>query len=80
MARAKELLAARCSLEGNIPSSMLVAGSPEEVKAECKRLIEICAPGGGYILGAGAIPEFPRLENLRAMVAAAEEYGVYGPS
>ncbi len=52
-------------------------GSPEEVKAESRRLIEICAPGGGYILGPGAIPESPKLENLRAMAEAAREYGVY---
>ena len=77
MTRAKRILGADCSLQGNLPSSLLVAGSPEEVTAECHRLIDICAPGGGYILGAGAIPEFPKLENLKAMAAAAREYGVY---
>jgi hypothetical protein len=77
MARAKRLLGTNCSIEGNVPSSLLVIGSPQEVKAECCRLIEICAPGGGYILGPGAIPEYPRLENLKAMVEAAREYGVY---
>jgi uroporphyrinogen-III decarboxylase len=77
MAKAKRLLGADCSLEGNIPSSLLVAGSAAEVRAECRRLIEICAPGGGYILSAGASPEFPRLENLKAMVETAREYGVY---
>ena len=77
MARAKRILGGACSIEGNVPSSLLVAGSPEEVKAECRRLIEICAPGGGYVLGPGAIPEFPKLENLKAMVEAAREFGVY---
>lgn len=77
MAKAKEILGAKCSIEGNLPSSLLVAGSPDEVKAESRRLIEMCAPGGGYILAAGAVPEFPRLENLKAMAEAAREYGVY---
>jgi uroporphyrinogen-III decarboxylase len=47
------------------------------VKEYCRKLIETCAPGGGYILGPGAFPEFPKLENLKAMLAAAREYGVY---
>jgi hypothetical protein len=77
MAKAKRILGGSCSIEGNVPSSLLVAGTPEAVKAECRRLIETCAPGGGYILGPGAIPEFPKLENLKAMAGAAREYGVY---
>ena len=77
MAKAKRVLGASCCIEGNIPSSLLVTGSPAEVKAECCRLIEICAPGGGYILGSGATPEFPRLENLKAMADAARECGGY---
>jgi hypothetical protein len=77
MARAKRVLGGACSIEGNVPTSLLVAGSPGDVKAECRRLIETCAPGGGYILGPGAIPEYPKLENLKAMVSAAREYGVY---
>jgi hypothetical protein len=77
MAKAKRILGANCSIQGNVPSSLLVTGSPHEVKAECRRLIEICAPGGGYTLGPGAVADYPRLENLKAMVDAAREYGVY---
>ena len=77
MAKAKAVLGATSCIEGNIPTSLLVTGSAAEVKAECRRLIEICAPGGGYILGSGATPEYPRLENLQAMAAAAREYGGY---
>ena len=77
MVRAKRVLGATCCIEGNVPISLLVAGTPEEVTAECRRLLEACAPGGGYILGSGGTPEFPRLENLEAMVAAGRRYGVY---
>lgn len=77
MAKAKRVLGASCCLQGNIPSSLLVAGSPEEVKNECRRLIDICAPGGGYVLTSGAMPEYPKLENLKAMAQAAREYGAY---
>jgi uroporphyrinogen-III decarboxylase len=33
MAKAKQVLGAECCIEGNIPSSMLVAGTPEQVAA-----------------------------------------------
>jgi uroporphyrinogen-III decarboxylase len=77
MAKAKKVLGGVSCIEGNIPTSLLVAGSAAEVKEECRRLIEICAPGGGYILASGATPEYPRLENLLAMADAAREYGGY---
>ena len=77
MTRAKSVLGDMCCLEGNIPSSLLVAGEPKDVVAECRGLIEVCGSGGGYILGPGAIPEQPKLENLRAMAEAVREYGAY---
>ena len=77
MAKAKRILGGKFSIEGNVPASLLVTGSPQDVKEYCRRLIETCAPGGGYLLNAGAVPENPRLENLLAMVEAAKEYGVY---
>ncbi len=77
MARAKQLLGKDCSIQGNIPSSLVVTGSREDVKAYCKKLIETCGPGGGYFLAAGCTAENPKLENLRAMMEAVREYGVY---
>jgi hypothetical protein len=80
MSKAKRLLGDTCSIEGNIPSSLLVAGSPADMTEACRGLIETCAPGGGYILGPGAIPENPKLENLKAMAQAARDYGAYRPA
>jgi uroporphyrinogen-III decarboxylase len=77
MARAKQLFGGKFSLEGNVPSSMLVTGNPREVKEYCRKLIEVCGKGGGYILAGGASIGNPKVENLRAMVEAAKEYGVY---
>jgi uroporphyrinogen-III decarboxylase len=78
MGSAKHKLGNNCSIAGNVPSSILVMGTVEEVTAASRKLIETCAPGGGYTLAPGAIPEFPRLENIRAMARTAREYGVYG--
>jgi uroporphyrinogen-III decarboxylase len=75
--RAKNILGNKCCIKGNVPSSMIVTGSSADVKNYCRKLIENCGKGGGYVLGAGAIAENPKLENLLAMVAAVKEYGAY---
>jgi uroporphyrinogen-III decarboxylase len=75
--KAKKILGSEFSIEGNVPSSLLVTGSPRDVKEYSRKLIDACAPGGGYILGGGASIENPKLENLLAMIEAAREFGVY---
>jgi hypothetical protein len=77
MFRAKRILGDKCSIQGNVPSSLVVTGSPAEVKDHCRKLIEGCGQGGGYVLAAGAVPDNPKLDNLRAMMEAVREYGVY---
>jgi uroporphyrinogen-III decarboxylase len=77
MAEAKKALGKDCCIIGNVPSSMVVTSSPADVKEYCRKLIETCAPGGGYILSPGSTSENPRMENLRAIVAAVNEYGYY---
>jgi hypothetical protein len=77
MAKAKKVLGDNFCIQGNVPSSMIVTGAPKDVKERCRKLIEDCGKGGGYILGAGCIAEDPKLENLRAMIEAVNEYGIY---
>jgi uroporphyrinogen-III decarboxylase len=76
MTRAKEVLGNQC-LTGNVPTSLMCTGTPEAVKECCRELIEVCGRGGGYILNAGAGSAQVKEENLRAMMDAAKEYGVY---
>ena len=46
--------------------------------AECREMIAKAGPGGGYILSAsGCLSEGTPLENIEAMVRAAERYGRY---
>ena len=77
MARAKEILGDTSCIVGNVPASIAYAGSPEEMKEYCRRLIEVCAPGGGYMLSGGTTFDLARPENMHAMMNAAKEYGVY---
>jgi|GEM_PF-154872 len=53
MKLAKQVLGDKMCLYGNVPSAMLVYGTLEEVDKYCKKLIEDCAEGGGFILGTG---------------------------
>jgi len=77
MAKAKKILGSKCAIQGNLASSLIVTGTPEATKESCRKLIEDCGPGGGYILSAGAVADNPKLENLRAILAAVKEYGFY---
>jgi len=77
MVKAKEVLGDRACIAGNLPVSLLCTGTPQEVKEGCRRLIETCAKGGGYILTGSASMNEGNPANLRAMMEAAKEYGVY---
>lgn len=77
MFKAKKILGKNFCLQGNVPASMIVTGSPQEVKEYCRKLIQEVGKGGGFVLAAGSIPEKPKLENLQAMMAAVREYGWY---
>lgn len=76
--KAKEVLGGRVCLRGNVPASLLVSGSPQEVKDYCKLLIDIVGKDGGFIMdGAMGIPDEAKAENVRAMAEVTREYGVY---
>jgi uroporphyrinogen-III decarboxylase len=77
MDKAKKLLGGKACITGNVPSSLLITGTPEAVKEYCRHLIEVCGKGGGFILTGGASIDKGNPDNLRAMMKAVEEYGVY---
>ena len=77
IARAKKELGDRVCIMGNVPTSLMMTGTPQEVKEHCRKLIEVCGKGGGYVLTGGANIDKGPAENMRAMMAAAREYGVY---
>ena len=77
MVLAKKILGSTCCISGNVPSSLMVTGEPKDVKEYCRKLIDVCAPGGGFVLAGGAHVDKGNPENLRAMMEAAKEYGRY---
>jgi uroporphyrinogen-III decarboxylase len=77
MFRAKKILGDNACIAGNVPASLLITGTPKEVKEYCRKLIEICGQGGGFILTGGASIEKGNPDNLRAMTEAVMKYGIY---
>jgi uroporphyrinogen-III decarboxylase len=71
--RAKEILGDRACIMGNVPTSLLVAGTPDDVKAHCKKLIKTVGKNGGYLLAPGATADEAKMENLNALLEAAKE-------
>jgi hypothetical protein len=77
MANAKKTVGKVSCIAGNVPVSIAYTKTATEMKEYCRKLIETCAPGGGYILTGGSTFDMARPENLRAMMEAAKEYGKY---
>lgn len=77
MARAKETIGQVACIQGNMPLSLIHAGTPEAVTVYTKKLIDTAGKGGGFILDIGAVADSGKDENLHAMIKTAKEYGVY---
>ena len=76
--KAKEILGDTVCIRGNVPGTLRCTGSPEDVVAYCKKLIDAVGKGGGFILdGTIGIPDEAKLENLKAVADTTREYGVY---
>ncbi len=78
MAKAKKVLGGRFCISGNVPNTMLSYGKPEEIKEYVKRLLGEYAADGGFIIDAGGVIQHDaKEENIRALIEATREYGVY---
>jgi uroporphyrinogen-III decarboxylase len=73
--RAKEVLGDTVCIRGNVSPSLMTTGSPEEVDASCRQLIEKVGRDGGFILDtAFGIPDEAPVENVRAMYHSVRKY------
>jgi len=65
-------------LSGGVPNDLLAFGKPDDIRACCKRLIDLLGRDGGYIMDAAAImQDEPTAENLRVLTEFTRDYGVY---
>jgi len=79
--KAHQILGEKFCLSGGVPLELLAYGTPDEVRACCKRIIDNVAQGGGYIMDAsGLIMNDARVENVKAMIDFTLDYGTYSQS
>jgi uroporphyrinogen-III decarboxylase len=76
--RARDAFGKRFCLSGGMPNPLLAFGNAEQVRTQCRWLIETIGAEGGYIMDASAIMQNDTsVENLRVMTDATIEYGGY---
>ncbi len=76
LALMKEKCMGRMALKGGIDSHLLVLGPTEKIQKEVERVMDILAPGGGYIVGPDQSMPFPP-DHVEALWTATKSYGTY---
>lgn len=77
LARAKKVLGDVACITGNLPGAMLAFGTKQEVIDETKRMLDDCAPGGGFIMDCSIVMDDFKMENMEAMYQTTLDYGKY---
>ncbi|MBC7287377.1 MAG: hypothetical protein H5T86_04890 [Armatimonadetes bacterium] len=74
----KNKFGGKICLHGNVPTTLLAHGTPEQVGEHVRQLIEDMKPGGRYILSSTtSIFEGVKPENFAAMIRAVQRFGRY---
>ena len=78
MALAKQVLGDTACITGGFDNTLLSFGTAQQVEDACKRMLDDCAPGGGFIFQAKAsLDGSAKRENVEAMFRTVREYGKY---
>lgn len=78
--KAKDAIGKTITLWGGMPIDVINNSTKQEAVDYAKKLIDDCAPGGGYIFGCDKsllAPKDINPENLKAVFKFVKEYGVY---
>jgi uroporphyrinogen decarboxylase len=59
----------RIAILGGVDVDLLSRGTPDQVRARTREILEVCALGGGFCMGSGnSLPNFVNVENYYAML------------
>jgi len=75
--KAYDVLGGTVCLMGSVPNIQLLSGTPDDVRASCKKLIDTVGKNGGFIMDAALMLDEAKPENLKAMIDFTKEYGTY---
>jgi uroporphyrinogen decarboxylase len=71
---AKDGKAGRFAVLGGLDLNILAGGTPAEVRARTRQLIDTCTPRGRYAIGSGnSVPSYVPVENYLAMIEEANQ-------
>ena len=76
--KAKEIIGNTMCMSGFMPLSLLQTGTPEQVKAYSKKLIDVVGKDGGFIMGPKSAMDETNPELVKVWFDFTKEYGVYG--
>jgi len=68
MQRVKEVLSDKFIIAGNVPASLMTAGTTDEVRAYCDNLVDMFGDKPGYIMAHGCYFENTTDEKIRAVI------------
>lgn len=75
---ARRKLGSKFAISGGVPNELLSYGTPEQVRARVRQVIDGAARDGGFIMDASAIVQNDAtVENIVAMTEATLEFGQY---
>jgi hypothetical protein len=74
---AKEVIGKTMCIAGNMPVSLLHVGTPDEIRAYTKKLIEVVGKDGGFIMSCGGVLDEADPERVKIWRDATREYGSY---
>ncbi|MDR1247103.1 MAG: hypothetical protein LBK57_08765 [Clostridiales Family XIII bacterium] len=77
IAKAKKALSDTVCITGNMPTASLIYGDKQEVVDDTKRMLEDCAPGGGFIMDCSIVCDHYKEENMDAWYETTMDYGKY---
>jgi hypothetical protein len=75
--RAKEILGDTMCLCGNMPLTLLRAGSEGEIKDYARKLIDVVGKDGGFIMSSNTVLDDADPERVKVWIDFTKEYGVY---
>ncbi|MBN1179766.1 MAG: uroporphyrinogen decarboxylase [Anaerolineae bacterium] len=77
LVKVKEVLGGKMCIAGGMPISLLQHGTPEQVRAETRTIIETVGQDGGFIMSSSTVLDEADPELVRAWAEATREYGAY---
>jgi len=59
----------RIGILGGLDVGLLATGTPDQVRARCRQILDVCGLGGGYCMGSGnSVTNYCSVQNYYAMI------------